>query len=341
MDPGPAGRVGYAVMPPRPGIRTVLAATSLVLAGCGPRPSTGATVPPSQPPPAAPAPAAAPAPPADPPAKPSTSDALHGPGSAAVEPFRVVGNIYYVGARNVASYLITTPNGHILLDTGTKEMESVVPASIEKLGFHRKDIKILLSGHAHWDHVGGHAAMRRATGAQVMALGDDAVAIEAGADRSPLVELGTEGWAPVHVDRVLKDGDTVTLGGTTMTAVWAPGHTPGCTIWTTRVTDHARPYAIAFYACAGPNLGVTLVHNPKFPTLAEDSLASFRKLKRLHPDIVLWMHPEAQFEGKVERIKAGETPHPLYDPAGWPKLLDDAIAGLQERIDDQRAARPR
>jgi metallo-beta-lactamase class B len=260
---------------------------------------------------------------------------LHGSWSEPTEPFRVVGNIYYVGARNIASYLIVTPAGDILLDTGTREMEAVVPASIAKLGFALKDIKIMLSGHAHFDHVQGHAAMQRATGARVMALGDDAAALESGTDRSP---LGAEGWDPVHVDRVLKDGDTVSLGGTTMKAVWAPGHTPGCTVWTTTVKENQRPYAIAFYACAGPNAGVQIVNNPKFPTLAEDSLASFHRLRQLRPDIVLWMHPADIFKDKIDRIKAGETPHPLYDPAGWPKLIDEVTADLQHRIDAQRAA---
>ena len=258
---------------------------------------------------------------------------LHGSWSEAVEPFRVVGNIYYVGARNIASYLITTPRGHILLDTGTREMVPVVRASIAKLGFKLADIKIMLSGHAHFDHVQGHAAMQRATGAKVMALGDDALALESGTDRSP---LGAEGWDPVHVDRVLKDGDTVTLGGTTMKAIWAPGHTPGCTVWTTKVTEKPRTYAVVFYACAGPNAGVQIVGNPRFPTLADDAMASFRRLAQDKPDIVLLMHPADLFKDKVERIKAGETPHPLYNPAGWAKLMAGAEADLQHRIDAER-----
>jgi len=260
--------------------------------------------------------------------------ALHGSWSEATEPFRVVGNIYYVGAKNIASYLITTPKGHMLLDTGTREMEPVVRANIAKLGFKLGDIKIMLSGHAHFDHVQGHAAMQRATGAKVMALGDDALALESGTDRSP---LSAEGWEPVHVDRVLKDGDTVTLGGTTMTAIWAPGHTPGCTVWTTKVTEKPRTYSVLFYACAGPNAGLQVVGNPRFPTLAEDAMASFRRLAQQKPDIFLLMHPAELFKDKVERIKAGETPHPLYNPAGWTKLMTDAEADLQSRIDAERA----
>ncbi len=266
---------------------------------------------------------------------PSPNAEIHGAWSAPVEPFRVVGNIYYVGARNIASYLITTPAGHILIDTGTKEMEPVVRRAVEKLGFKLRDIKILLCGHAHYDHVGGHAAMKRATGARVMALGADATALAAGKDLSP---LGDEGWEPVAVDRVLADGDTVTLGGTTLRAVWAPGHTPGCTVWTTKAREGTRDYSVAFFACAGPNTSVKLVGNPKFPNLVDETLRGLERLAALRPDIFLLMHPEEQLAGKVERIKAGVTPHPLYDPAGWGKMLHELEADVRRRVQQERDA---
>src|SRR5262245_16707688 len=120
------------------------------------------------------------------PLSPEARARFHGPMSEAVEPFRIIGNIHYVGARNIASYLITTPEGHIMIDTGTKEMHTVIRGNVEKLGFKLQDVKILLSGHAHFDHVQGHAAMKKATGARVMAIGEDAAALAAGTDRSPL-----------------------------------------------------------------------------------------------------------------------------------------------------------
>jgi len=260
---------------------------------------------------------------------------LHGPWSKAVEPFRVVGNIYYVGAANIASYLIATPKGHILIDTGTAEMESVVRNNIQKLGFKVSDIEILLSGHAHFDHVQGHAAMKKASGAQVMALADDVAALEAGADRSPLAD--EERWPPVKVDRVLKDGDTASLGGTVLQAIWAPGHTPGCTVWTTQVREKSKRYAVAFFACAGPNAGVQLVGNPTFPKLVEDTQRGLRRLKALKPDIYLLMHPQEQFAGKVERIRAGENPHPLYDPSGWSKMLTEIETSVLSRAQAEKA----
>jgi metallo-beta-lactamase class B len=261
---------------------------------------------------------------------------FHGPYSQPEEPFRLIGNIYYVGAKNIASYLVVTPQGSILIDTGTTEMTPVISANVEKLGFKMRDIKIMLSSHAHFDHIGGHAAMKKLTGARVMAIKADADALEAGRDLSP---LGDEGWPAVKVDRVLKDGDTVVLGGTTLRAVWAPGHTPGCTVWTTTVPDAGKAYAVAIFGCGGPNAGVKLVGNARFPTLVDDTLATFRKLKTLKPDIYVTGHPQMLFAGKIERMKANERPHPLLDPgsAAWVKMLDDAQAAFEKRVAAERA----
>lgn len=266
---------------------------------------------------------------------------LHGPAwSGSVEPFRVVGNIYYVGAINIASYLITSDKGHILLDSGTREMTPDVLANIKKLGFDPNDIEIMLCGHAHFDHVGGHAALRRATGAKVMALAADVPALTAGKDLSP---LGAEGWDPVQVDRVLRDGAVVRLGSTTMRAVQAPGHTPGCTVWTTQTRDEqpgsTQRYAVAFYACAGPNQSIALLDNPKFPSLVVQTRRAFARLKKLRPDIYLSMHPKAQFASTADAIKAGARPHPLHDPASWHKVLDENAAAFEARVSAERAAK--
>jgi metallo-beta-lactamase class B len=178
--------------------------------------------------------------------------------------------------------------------------------------------------------------MKKLTGARVMAIKQDADALEAGKDLSP---LGDEGWTPVKVDRVLKDGDTVALGGTTLRAVWAPGHTPGCTVWTTTVPDSGRNYSVAIFGCGAPNAGVKLVGNPKFPTLADDAMATFRKLKALKPDIYVSGHPQMLFAGKIDRLKAGERPHPLLDPGSqaWTKMLDDAQTAFEKRVAAERA----
>ena len=261
---------------------------------------------------------------------------FHGPYSQPEEPFRLIGNVYYVGAKNIASYLVVTPQGSILIDTGTTEMTPVITANVEKLGFKMRDIKIMLSSHAHFDHIGGHAAMKKLTGARVMAIKQDADALEAGKDLSP---LGDEGWTAVKVDRVLKDGETVSLGGTTLRATWAPGHTPGCTVWTTSVPDAGKTYSVAIFGCGGPNAGVKLVGNGRFPTLVDDTLATFRKLKMLKPTIYVTGHPQMLFAGKIERMKANERPHPLLDEGSvaWAKMLDDAQAAFEKRVAAERA----
>src|SRR5262245_18492230 len=260
---------------------------------------------------------------------------FHGPYSQPEEPFRLIGNIYYVGAKNIASYLVVTPQGSILIDTGTTEMTPVITANVEKLGFKVRDIKIMLSSHAHFDHIGGHAAMKKLTGASVMAMRPDAEALEAGKDLSP---LGDEGWPAVKVDRVLSDGDTVALGGSTLRAVRAPGHTPGCTVWTTSVPEAGKTYSVAIFGCGGPNAGVTLIGNTKFPNLLNDMLASFRKLKMLKPDIYVSGHPQMLFAGKINRMRASERPHPLLDPGGqaWTSMIENAETNFNKRVEDDR-----
>jgi metallo-beta-lactamase class B len=262
-------------------------------------------------------------------------DSLTGPGSAPAEPFTIVGNLHYVGADNIASYLFTTPEGHILIDTGTREMEKLVRDNIQKLGFKLADVKIMLSSHAHFDHVAGHAAMQKATGARVMAIGEDAKALELGKDISPVETIG---WPPVKVERILGDGDTVTLGGTMLRAVWTPGHTPGATTWVTTVRDGARSYNVVIVGGIGPNPGPPMVGNPKHPTLAQDTLTTIGKLRALKPDIQLGGHPRAQFAGKIPAMKGRARPHPLeLEPNAWTRFLDTQEANFTKRIEADKA----
>lgn len=263
---------------------------------------------------------------------------LKGPWSDPAEPFRILANIHYVGGVNIASYLLTTPEGHILLDTGMPRMHQTVRANIETLGFKVRDIKIMISSHAHVDHVGAHAEMQKATGARVMAMAEDAVALEQGKDLSP-VEY--DNWSAVKVDRVLRDGDTVTLGGTTLRAVWTPGHTPGATTWVTTVQDGGRSYNVVFPGGAAPNAGPLVVGNPKHPTLAEDTLRTFGTLRQLNPDIALPGHPQQTFAGKTDAIKKGVRPHPLLqEPGAWAKGTDAQQAAFMKRIEADKARAP-
>jgi metallo-beta-lactamase class B len=262
---------------------------------------------------------------------------FRGPYSAPAEPFRIVGNIHYVGAANIASYLITTPQGHILIDTGMTEMHDVITNNVAKLGFKTADIRIMLSSHAHFDHVAGHAAMKKLTGAQVMAMAGDAEALSSGRDNSA---LGAIGWEPVMVDRVLRHGETVSLGGVTLRAIHAPGHTQGATTWIARVEDHGRQYVVAFLGGTTPNAGVPLLNNPRHKAVIADTEQMFERLRaEPPPDIFLVGHPQAMFAGKVERIRAGVTPHPLLGADAWTKQIADAEAAFKKRVADERGSR--
>ncbi|HET9267185.1 MAG TPA: subclass B3 metallo-beta-lactamase [Vicinamibacterales bacterium] len=258
--------------------------------------------------------------------------------SRPVEPFRIVGNIYYVGAENIASYLIATPQGHILLDTGMTEMHDAITSGVERLGYKVSDIRILLSSHAHFDHIEGHALMQRRTGGQVMAMAADAEALESGHDPSA---LGAMGWEPVPVSRRLRDGDTVTLGGTTLRAIHAPGHTQGATIWMTTVEDGGRRYNVAFFTTTTPNPGVPILNNPRHKNVVEDTRRTFRKLKaEREPDIVLVGHPQAMFARTMDRMRRGERPHPLLNGAdAWTQQLARAEADFERRVTQEPAGR--
>src|SRR5687768_2550542 len=258
--------------------------------------------------------------------------------SQPVAPFRIVGNIYYVGALNIASYLVATPQGHILIDSGTTEMHDGIISSVERLGYAVSDIRILLASHAHFDHVEGHALMQRRTGAQVMAIAGDAEALENGHDNSA---LGAIGWEPVRVSRRLKDDDTVTLGGTTLRAIHAPGHTQGATIWMTTVEEDGRGYGVAFFTTTTPNPGVPLVGNPRHPNVVEDTRRTFRRLKaERQPDIVLVGHPQAMFAPAIDGLRSGRRPHPLLNGAeAWTRQLAVSEADFERRVAQEQPRR--
>lgn len=259
----------------------------------------------------------------------ANGQSFHTHQSEAVEPFRILGNIYFVGASNIASYLITTPQGHFLLDTGVQGMTDDIKRNVEALGFMMSDIKIILSSHAHFDHIQGHAIMQRMTGAQVFALDADADALEAGKDLSP---LGFEGWEPVKVDRRLQDGEAIHLGEVTLTPTWAPGHSPGCTTWSMDTQDSGETLHVVFFGCNGPNDGVQLINNPRFPTLVEDALFGFDNMATLQADIYLTGHPQGPFEGIEHLMRVQVRPHPLLNQQPWADFIAARKQDFQARV---------
>jgi len=260
---------------------------------------------------------------------------FHQEDSAAVELITIVGNVHYVGAKKIGSYLIVRDEGHFLLDSGTREMEPVIIDNIRKLGYDIKDVEILLATHAHFDHIQGHEALRQASGAKVMAVGDDAKALKQGKDISP---LGFEGWEPVEVAKVLEDGDQLTLGNTTMIAHHIPGHTQGCTVWETtvletNVQDNAEPITVAFFGCTGPNDGVQIVGNQNFPNLVDDTLMGYQRLRAMNPDIYVTNHPAADIAQYGDAMRRGDRPHPLLAKQPWQDFVDQLEANFRARIE--------
>jgi metallo-beta-lactamase class B len=231
-------------------------------------------------------------------------------------PHRVIGNIHYVGTRSLASFLITTPEGHILINTNYEAGVPGLKASVEKLGFTFSDIKIVLGSHAHGDHMEGDALVKEMTGAQVMAMAEDA----------PALERMRPGGKPHPIDRILRDGESVILGGTTLVARLTPGHTKGCTTWTTTVQEDGRQRRVVIIGSMGSNPGFQFVNNKDNPTIADEYKQGFRVLRSLEPDVPLASHP-AMYDMAAKFARIGKGPNPFVDPAGYTAELD-AVEGL-------------
>lgn len=255
---------------------------------------------------------------------------------APVPPEHLVANIYYVGAIGVSSYLITTAEGHILLDTGFDDTVPIIQRGVEQLGFRLADVKIILSSHAHIDHVGGHARMKQLTGAQIYESAADARTLESGgADDFIQWPKETILYTPVKADRIVADGEKVTLGGVTLTAHLTPGHTRGATTWTMEVIDGGVTRHVVFFSSASINPGTRLLNNPLYPNMVRDFESTFAKLRALPCDIFFAPHGgQFAMADKFARLQHGEKENPFIDPEGWKTL----IAGAEKAFRDQLAA---
>ena len=217
-------------------------------------------------------------------------------------PFHVIGNIHYVGATGVSAFLIVTPEGSLLLDGGLPETAAQIVRNIEAQGFHLKDVKYLLNSHAHFDHAGGLAELKRLSGAQMVASAADAPALRAGSLDMPAIV----------VDRVVTDGDTVRLGKATLTAHITPGHTKGCTTWTMTTTDGGKDYRVMFYCST--SVVDRLVGNVGYPEIVADYERTFARFRTLQADVFLSNHPGFfRMEQKRKQMAPG-GPNPFVDP---------------------------
>jgi metallo-beta-lactamase class B len=227
-------------------------------------------------------------------------------------PHKVIGNVYFVGSVNLGSYLITTPERHILINTDFEETVPVIRAGVEKLGFKLTDIKIILGSHAHDDHMEGDAMVKELTAGRVMAMEQDIPALK---------EMRPGGKAH-PIDRVLHDGDDVKLGGSTLTAHLTAGHTKGCTTWSMKATEAGKTYDVVIVCSVGWNPGYVLVNNKDYPQIADDYVRSFATLRKLPCDIFLAAHGafydlDAKY---AELLKGGANP--FFDHAGYLAYID-------------------
>lgn len=261
--------------------------------------------------------------------------------SQPLAPFRIVGNVYFVGTVELGVYLIATDKGHILIDGGFAEAAPVILDSIRQVGFRPEDVRVLLITQAHMDHVGSLAALERATGAQVMVMEGDAELIERGG-RGDFAFGDAFTFTPVKVDRRLTHGDTVSIGGTVLTAHHTPGHTRGCSTWTVTVSEQGRPYRVVFAGSLSVNPPVRLVTNPSYPGIADDYRRSFERLRAMQADVFLGAH--AGFFGlhdKAQRLREGASPNPFIDPGALGRYVDEWEARFRERISrEQHGDRP-
>jgi metallo-beta-lactamase class B len=253
-------------------------------------------------------------------------------------PFRIAGNLYYVGSRDLASYLITTPSGHILINSNLTSSPPQIRASVEKLGFRWKEVKILLISHAHYDHCAGSAQILRETGAKYMVMEGDVRVVESGGKTD--FQYGSRPeflYPPAKVDRVLHDRDLVSLGDVNIIARKTAGHTKGCTTWTMTVRGDGKLYVGVIVGSPNINPGYNLVHDPKYPQMAADYAAGFRTLKSLPCDLFLGAHG-LYFDllAKYPKLKNATT-NPFVDPTGYRDYVAEREQAFEKELAKQRA----
>jgi metallo-beta-lactamase class B len=259
--------------------------------------------------------------------------------TAPSEPFRIADNLYYVGTAGIASYLLTSPQGHILIDGAMPTSAKLIEGNIEKLGFKPTDVKVLLNTHAHFDHTGGLAELKKDTGAKFYASAGDRKALETGTYVGS-EEVRAFDFAPVKVDHVLKDGEQVKVGATVLTAHMTPGHSAGCTSWTFPLTvDGAERQALLYCSTSvAANRLASKQKGPQYPGIVEDYEATFAKLKAMKADIFLAPHAE-QFGLAEKRAKlAAGGLNPFVDPGELQRTVAASEQAFRTELAKQQEA---
>ena len=253
-------------------------------------------------------------------------------------PFRIVGNVYWVGSYDLSSYLITTPQGHILINTGIGDTAEQIKKSVEALGFALGDVKILTATHGHYDHVAGLAALKRMTGATVMISEPDRELLETGGKAD--FRFGNDSSArfePVKVDRTFKDNDTISLGGTVLTTHLHAGHTKGATSFTANIVEGGKTYRVIIANMGYINPGVKMTGMPGFPDIAQAYANTFRAQKDMQIDV--WLASHASQFNLHDKYAPGAAydPERFVDPQGFLKAVQDLERTYREQLSRDKA----
>jgi metallo-beta-lactamase class B len=254
--------------------------------------------------------------------------------------FRIAGNLYYVGSKGLASYLIATPEGHILINSNLEANVPMIRASMESLGFKFNDIKILLISHAHFDHCAGSDAIKKLTGAKYMVMEGDVDVVESGGKTDfQYANDPAAVYPPAKVDRVLHDGDEVKLGDAILTARLTPGHTKGCTTWTMKVNDNSQMRDVVIVGSPNVNPGYDLLgRNKLYPAMAQDFERTFKVLKSLPADYFLGAHGSYfDMETKYARFKSGVSTA-FIDREGYQSFVAERQQAFRRELAKQKAA---
>ena len=270
-------------------------------------------------------------------------------GQQQADPFRIAGNLYYVGASDVATFLITGPQGHILLDAGYPGSTDLIKASIAQLGFKITDIKAIVNSEPLHDHAGGMADLQKASGAQVWASDSSAEWLESGGETDPdgpakykfMMWVGMQRFPPVHVDHRIKDGDTVRVGPIELTAHITPGRTPGCTSWTFPVRDGKRVLNVVSICDLTPQPGMRLTDPQYYPGIRSDFEKTFRIARSLPGDIWVTSHARAfgRYRKFSQRGATADSAAPFIDRAGYLAYIDSGEARFRKLLAEQQAKR--
>jgi metallo-beta-lactamase class B len=254
------------------------------------------------------------------------------------EPARVIGPIYFVGTKGLGSFLITGSVGHVILYTGMPGSGQMIEKSISKLGFNPKDIKLILTGHAHCDHVGGHAYLKKATGAKIAMMREEVELFESGGKLDfQYGDYRSFAFEPAKVDTVFRDEDEIKLGDISIRALLTPGHTKGSTTYVMNVVDSGTTYTVAFPDGTSVNPGYRVARNPSYKGIEDDYRRTFRMLEALKPDV--WLAPHNEFYGLDAKLAraAKDGIKAWIDPEGYRKWVTAQKKSFETGAENERA----